>query len=108
MNRSFPWQPRLFRALKSCTAHEFAAELGSAALESALGGSQSPVVGTRGLPPLARVITQQRKWKIGQRQRKVWLVRIHSSELRPESDFKEGARRASPDAESGTAYRRWQ
>jgi hypothetical protein len=108
MNRSFPWQPCPFRALKRCTAHEFAAELGGVALESATEDLQSPIVGTRGLLSLARVITQQRKWKIGQRQQKVWLVRIHSSELRPESDLKEGARRASPDSKSGTASRRWQ
>lgn len=105
MNRSFPWQPRLFRALKRCTAHEFAAELVGAALESATEDLQSPVAGTRGLAPLARVIAQQGKWKVGQRQRKVWPVKIHSSELRPESGLKEGARRASPDAESGTASR---
>ena len=57
MNRSFPLQPRLFQALKSCTACEFAAELGGATLEIATEDLYSPVVESRGLPPLAPFFT---------------------------------------------------
>jgi len=103
MNRSFPFQLRLFQAFKTCTAREFAAELGGAASERPAEESQPPAFRARALLPLARIGNfNNGNGKSDDGSEKVRLVRMHFSELPRESDLNKHGGRA---AGSGKASR---